>query len=132
MTRETICEILCDCVRFGKACAKALWSGYKIVDGAFDVGRTIATATGKSAASAAHTTVWAGLSSTKQVVSVVGAAMDVVFIPVDLYVMIKAAVDVHKYKKTGKSNSDVAKKIGELIKQLEEHRDELTRKWGNI
>ena len=128
VTRETIYAMLHDCVKFGKAYAEVLWSGYKMVDGAFDVGRTIATATGKSAASAARTTVWAGLSTTKRVVSVVGAVFDVVFIPVDLYVMIKTSIEIHKFKTTGESNSDVAKTIGKLIKQLEEHRDELIKK----
>ena len=126
-TRDNIFAMLCDCARYGKEYVKVLWSGYKIVDGVFDVGRTIATTTGKSASAAGRTTLWAGLSTAKQVVNVVGFAMDVVAIPFDLFVMIKASIDVHKFKTTGESNSDIAKKIGGFIKQLEEHRDELTK-----
>ena len=130
LTRDDIFVMLCNCARYGKTYAKILWSGYKIVDGVFDAGRSIATVTGKSASAAARTTVWAGLSTTKQVVNVVGVAMDVVFIPVDLFVMIKASIDVHKFSTTGESNSDIAKKIGGFIKQLEEHRDELKQQCG--
>ena len=129
-TRDDILVMLCNCARYGKAYAKVLWSGYKIVDGGFDIGRTIATATGRGASAAARTTVWAGLSTAKQVVNVVGVAMDIVSIPVDLFVMIKASIDVHKFKTTGESNSNVAKKIGGFIKQLEEHQDELTKQCG--
>ena len=124
LTRDDIFAILCNCARYGKAYAKVLWTGYKLVDGGFDVGRTIATIAGGTAG---RTTVWAGLSTAKRAFSVAGAVIDVVSIPLDLYVMIKASIDVHKFKTTGESNSDVANEIGGFIKQLEEHRDELIK-----
>lgn len=88
---------------------------------------TTATSVAKTGARAGQSTVWAGLSTASRVAGVVGVVFDVVFIPVDLGFMIKAAIDVHKYETTGKSNSAVATKIGELITQLEEHRDELIK-----
>ena len=127
LTQDEIFAILCNCARYGKAYAKVLWTGYKLVDGVYDVGRTIATIAGGGASAAGRTTVWAGLNTAKQVANVAGAVMDVVSIPFDLYVMIKASIDVHKFKTTGESNSDVANEIGGFIKQLEEHRDELTK-----
>lgn len=130
LTRESIFAILCNCARYGDAYARVLWSGYKVVDATFDTGRTIYTFAGKSAATATRTTVWAGLNTTKQVLSVAGAALDVVTIPIDLYFMIRASIDVHNYKKTGQSNSDIAKQIGGFIQQLEEHRDELIKSCG--
>ena len=130
LTRDDIFAILCNCARYGKAYAKVLWTGYKLIDGGFDVGRTIATTAGRGASTAARTTVWAGLNTAKQVASVAGVVMDVVSIPFDLFVMIKASLDVHKFKTTGESNSNVGNKIGGFIKQLEEHRDELTKQCG--
>ena len=128
--KDEIHKMLFDCACLGKTCAMAIWCGYKMIDGFFDVGRNIATITGQSASAAARTTIWAGMNTAKQVVNVAGAALDVVTIPIDLFVMIKASIDVHKFRTTGESNSNVARKIGGFITQLEEHRDELKRQCG--
>ena len=125
--QEDTFTILHQCQRFGKPAAKAMWSGYKLIDGAFDIGKTVATVAGatKAGAKVSHRTVWSGLSTAKKVVGVVGVVFDVVFIPIDLLVMVKAAIDVHKYETQGESNSVAAEEIGKLIKQLEQHRDQL-------
>lgn len=129
--RTSIIEALKHAVKFGKPSAKALWGGYKIIDGAYDAGTT-AFDLAKNGAQASHATVWAGLNTVTQVIGVTGVAFNVAFLPIDLVVMIKAAVDVHKYKTKGESNSAAAKKIGELIKKLEQHRDELRAAFENI
>ncbi len=58
---------------------------------------------------------------------IVGAVFNAVLIPIDLAVMIKAANDVHKFKKGGKSNSNAAEKIQKLIDNLEENKAEIKK-----
>ena len=122
--KADIWQILHQCWEYGKPAGKALWHGYKLIDGSTDIARTAVTIA-STAKTGARTTVWAGLSTAKHVANVVGVVLDVVFIPVDLAFMLKASYDVHKYKTTGKSNSAAAKKLGEFITQLEEHRDKV-------
>ena len=116
--QDDISTILHQCQRFGKLAAKAMWSGYKLIDGAFDIGKTVATV-------ADVTKAGVKVSTAKRVVGVVDVVFDVVSIPINPFVMVKAATDVHKYKTQGESNSAAAEKIGKLIKQLEQHRDQL-------
>ena len=125
--KEGIWQMVRHCWQYGKPAGKALWSGYKLIDGTFDVARTTMTviSAAKTGAKVGGTTLWVGLSTAKRVAGVVGVAFDAVFIPVDLAFMIKAAVDVHKYRETGESNSAVAKTIGDLITKLEQHRDQV-------
>ena len=54
-------------------------------------------------------------------------ALDAVFIPIDLAVMMKSAYDVHKYKTRQGSNSAVANEIGKLISDLEEHEQKMKK-----
>lgn len=79
---------------------------------AISLGRTAVTGTRLTAT---------GLKTVAGVFRVGSVALDVIFIPIDLGVMFKAAHDVHKYKNTGESNSDVAIKIGQMIDQLEKN-----------
>lgn len=76
------------------------------------------------------TTAWADLGTAAHVGGVVGVVFDVVSIPVNLAVMLKVSYDIQQYKTKGKSNSAVAKRIGELIKQLDDHCDLLTAEYS--
>ena len=107
---------------------RALYGGYKTIDGVFEAGKAVISAVkaARVAAVAGHT-VWSTLSTTGRVIGAAGAIFDVVFIPVDLVVMVKSAYDVHKYKTKGESNSNVAKEIGKLIKALDNNQDDLQK-----
>ena len=59
---------------------------------------------------------------------IVGAATSVICLPWDIGILAKASYDVHKYKRTNKSNSNVAKTIGLYIEALEENLVEMERK----
>ena len=87
---------------------KALYGGYKAIDAVFEAGKVVG-----SAIKAAR-------------IAAVGGRT-VALLPVDLAVMVKSAYDVHKYRTEGESNSNVAKEIGQLIKDLEINRDELQK-----
>lgn len=76
---------------------------------------------GTSAATAGTRLTRAGLRTVSGVLRVGGVVLDVVFIPIDIGVMIKSSYDVHKYKTTGESNSNVARDIGDLIIVLTEN-----------
>ena len=78
------------------------------------VGRTAAT--GARLAST-------GLRTVGGILSVGSIVLDVVFLPIDIGVMFKASYDVHKYRTTGESNSDAARKTKEVIRVLEENLD---------
>ena len=122
LRRENILAMLLHC----RAIPKAMWCSYKVIDGAFDIGKLATTFTSIGKAGA-KTTVWAGLGTARRVVGIVGVVFDAAFIPVDIAVMIKSSMDVHNYKTTGESNSDAANKIGELITKLEKHTDDLNK-----
>lgn len=87
--------------------------GVKTATRAISLGRTAATGTRLTAT---------GLKTVAGVFRVGSVALDVIFIPIDLGVMFKAAYDVHQYKKTGESNSNVAIQIKEMIDQLKENK----------
>ncbi len=96
-----------------------------VLNGFIHTGRIAKTATSTARALLAGTrTVWASLRPAIRVFGVVSVAIDIVFIPIDIGVLVKSAYDVHKYKK-GKSNSNVAEEIQKLINNLTEHRDKL-------
>ena len=108
-----------------KSAGRAFYSTYKTIDGIFEVGKAFGSWI--KFGGVAGRTVWSAASTVTRVIGVVGVAFDVVSIPIDLGVMLKSAYDVHKYKTKGESNSNVAKEIGQLIKDLEKNRDELQK-----
>lgn len=123
-TEEEIHEKLKEMVTVGKMVGRGVYHSYKFIDGFMDIGRAVkATVTAARAGQGART-AWAGLSTFGRVFGIVGVVFDTVFIPIDLAVMAKSAYDVHQYKK-GKSNSNRAKEVWNLIKDLEVHRDKL-------
>lgn len=89
-----------------------------VLDSAKTAARAISF--GKAAATGTRLTA-TGLKTVAGVFRVGSVALDVIFIPIDLGIMFKAAHDIHKYKTTGESNSNVAIQIGEMIVQLKKN-----------
>jgi hypothetical protein len=116
---------------------KTFYNGYKLVDGATDVGRNVITVTNsvKAGVQAGARTVYVGLGTAGRIFSIGGVVLDIVFIPIDIAVLAKSAHDVHKYKNGhGKSNSAAAANIRSVLTQLEENKKELQRalQFGDI
>lgn len=129
-SEERIRAIVINMVKYGKSGVKGAYGAYQLIDAAWDVGRNIYTAAeiAKAGVQVSARTAWASLSTAGRVVSGVTVAFDLIFIPIDLAVLIKSAYDVHKYNGgKGTSNSAAAKKIGELIENLEQHQAELEK-----
>ena len=113
-------------IQYGTLPKNVLTFGYstgRVTDITLDSVKTATRAISLGRAAAPGTRLTAtGLKTVAGVFRVGGVALDVIFIPIDLGVMFKAAHDVHKYKTTGESNSNVAIKIGEMIDQLKENK----------
>lgn len=137
-TMENIFHLLRQAWNYTGPTFKTLYNGYKLIDGVIDVGRNAITVTtfaraGARAGSGAGAgvrvgarTVYSGLGTFGRVFSVGSVALDVLFIPIDITVLIKSAYDVHKYKNGyGKSNSAAAKNIGSILRKMEENETNL-------
>ena len=107
-----------------KPVINGIYSPYKLVDGVFSAGRVIAT-TSTHAGQAMGPTMIAGLGVAARVMGVASVVFDVVLIPMNLAVMIKASYDVHMYYKNGTSNSNRATTVQGLISDLKTHQDGL-------
>ena len=110
----------------GGQTAKILYDGYKLVDAGFDVIRSIFkvgrfAGTGAGAARVA----WTGINTITGGLSIAGVIFDVVALPFDLFVLIKGSYDIHKYKSGKGSNCNKANRVGEIIKKLEEHKQQM-------
>lgn len=71
-------------------------------------------------------TVWRTLNVAGKVVGVVGVAFDVVLVPIDIALMVKAAVDIHKYNGgKGTSNSNAAQKVQRVLDDLNKHTENM-------
>ena len=112
----------------GKPALRAFYDGYKLIDGASDIGRSIITVrnTVKVGVQAGARGVYFGLGTVGRVFSIASVALDVVFIPIDIAVLVKSASDVHKYKK-GNSKSSAASNIRKIKKQLQDNTVELEK-----
>ena len=66
-------------------------------------------------------TTFTGLKSLGGIARVSFVALEAVFIPIDLAVMMKSAYEIQKYEAGEGSSSAVANEIGKLISDLEEH-----------
>ena len=109
----------------GLKVGKGLYCGYKLFDGVADAGRVAYRAVTVGKAALGARTTLSGLKSVAGIARAAFVALDVVFIPIDLAVMMKSAYDVHKYKTGQGSNSAVANEIGKLISDLEEHEQKM-------
>lgn len=123
-TNEKIFHLL------GPAGLKSFYNGYKLIDGATDVGRNAITTTNsvRAGVQAGARTVYYGLGTFGRAFSIGSVAFDVLFIPIDIAVLVKSAYDVHKYKNgDGKSNSAAASNIKRILKQMEENETALMK-----
>lgn len=107
---------------------KILYDGYRAIDTAFDIGR-LAFKAGRFATvgTASAQIAFAGLNTVAGGLSIAGCVFDVIAIPFDIIVIIKGAYDIHKYRTGRGSNSRAAKRIGEMIKALENHYTEVMK-----
>ena len=120
-TQENILKYL----NLARSLGRGAYCSYKGIDAIFEIGRT-----GFAAARVAGSlgrTVWATASTAARVVGIAAVVFDVALLPVDLAIMFKAAHDVHTYKTTGKSKSNVANEIAELLEKLKENRKEMEK-----
>ena len=130
-TKENIFHLLRQAWDFGEPTLKTFYNGYKLVDGASDVGRTItntvrAGTVVKAGAQVGARTVYFGLGTFGRVFSIGSVIFDVVFIPIDIAVLAKSAYDIHKFKNGQGSNSTAASNIRSMLTQLEKNEEKLT------
>ena len=111
----------------GLKVGKGLYCLCKLFDGVTDAGRVAYNAVTVGKAALGARTTLSGLKSVAGIARVTFVALEVVFIPIDLAVMMKSAYDVHKYKTGQGSNSAVANDIGKLISDLEEHEKKMKK-----
>jgi hypothetical protein len=125
--KENIWTILRFSLNIARPAGRGLWNGYKLIDTLFEGGKAVITAVdlAKVGGQIGRRALWSGLSTTSRVLGIVGVVFDAALIPVDLAFMIKSAYDVHKYKKTGKSNSNAAAKVGKIISELRRNQAQL-------
>ena len=140
-TKENIFRLVKQAWTFTGPTLKTFYSGYKVVDGATDVGRNAIAVTNtiravragsvvKAGAQVGARGVYFGLGTFGRVFSIASVAFDVVFIPIDIAVLAKSAYDVHKYKNGadgGTSNSKAASNIRNILTQLEESEKKLIK-----
>ena len=129
-SKENIIRLLRHTWNSTEPILKTFYSGYKLVDGATDVGRSAITVTNsvKAGVQAGARTVYLGLGTVGRIFSIGGVVFDVVFIPIDIAVLVKSAHDVHKYKSgQGTSNSVAAANIKSVLEQLKGNKDEIKR-----
>ena len=127
-TEENIFHLLRQAWDFTGPTLKTFYNGYKLIDGAADVGRTAITATNsvRAGVRAGARTVYFGLGIFGRAFSIGSVALDVLFIPIDVAVLVKSAYDIHKYKNGhGESNSVAAKNIERILEKMKENKTKL-------
>ena len=62
---------------------------------------------------------YTGMNTAARVIGIAGIVLEIIMIPLDAAILVKSLHDVQKYKRSGNSNSAVAKKIGEIASKLE-------------
>ena len=127
-TEDNIFHLVRQAWDFTEPTVRTLYNGYKLIDGATDVGRSAVAVsnTVRAGVQAGARTAYVGLGTVGRVFSIGSVVLDVVFIPIDVAVLVKSAYDVHKYKDgRGRSNSTAASNIVSVIKQLEENEETL-------
>lgn len=102
----------------------ALYSAYKLVDIGIDTRHAVRF--GRLAAGTSRV-AWAGLSTVSGGLSVASVAFDVVTLPIDLFVIVKGAYDIHKYRTGRGTNSNRACQLEAMIQKLEEHKNNVLK-----
>ena len=100
-------------VHLGNQFGRLGYDGYKL---SFDIGRGVGKFAGSSSKIA-----WAGIRTVAGGLSVVGVVFDIVSLPFDIFVVIKGAYDVHKYRTGQGTNSDAANQVQDELKEHKEN-----------
>ena len=95
-------------------------------DGVLDIGRAVFSLM-ESGSKTGSCTMWSGLSVWRKGLSVTYAALDVIYLVLEVQDIISMIREVQEYERTGKSTSEAAQKIDEVIFELEQHRNELMK-----
>lgn len=131
LTIDRILQVVIGIAKSGRPVARAaiILRYYKLADSSLDfVKAAFGFSSALTRAGIGARTVWSGLNVAGRALSVTGVVFSAVLIPVDLGIMLKSAYDVHKYDGgKGKSNSSTAKRIGQLISNIEEQQKEIIR-----
>ena len=93
-------------------------------DGIYGIGRAIITLT-RSGSKSGSPTVWSGLSVWDKRLSIAYAIADVYYLRQGIQNINSMKGEVQAYETSGKSNSDAAQILEEMIFKLEHHRNEL-------
>ena len=126
--KETILTLVTRSVVRGGKIAKGVYDGYKLLDSTFDIARNVYKIGQVGRAGfVASRTAWASLSVATRSLSIIGVVFDVVSIPLDLFVIVKSSIEIHKYRTGRGTNSSPAKRIRDLIEGLEEHKDQMLK-----
>ena len=98
-------------------------NGISLLDGVIDIGRAAVHASDAARIGSRIAIQSAGraLALAGRVVGVVAVALDVILLPIDIYVMVTASIDVHKYQGgRGESRSCAAREIGKILETMGE------------
>lgn len=114
-----------DIKRFIRLYALPLFSGmYQLTEGVLDITGAFFSPMETGSKSGSRT-VWSGLSVWNKGLSVAYAASDVIFLVVEVRGIITMTREVTEYERIGKSTSDAAQELAEIIFELEQHRNAL-------
>lgn len=99
-------------------------SMYLSKDGVSDIGRAVFSLM-ESGTKSGGRTVWRELSAWGKGLNMMYAALDVYYLINEIRDIIRIYGEIQEYERTGKSTSEAAKKLEEVIFELEQHRNEL-------
>ena len=108
----------------GGGVIKVLYDGYKLIDSGIDAVR-IGIKAGRFASTSRI--AWTGLRTVAGGLSVAGVVFDAVAVPLNLFVIVKGAYDIYKYRTGQGSNSKKASQLEKMIKDLEQHKERLRK-----
>ena len=110
----------------GGQAAKIIYDGYKLVDAGFDIIRSVfKVGRFATAGAGAARVAWTGINTLAGGLSIAGVIFDAVALPFDIFVLIKGSYDIHKHNSGKGSNCNKANRVGEMIKKLEEHKQQM-------
>jgi hypothetical protein len=105
--------------------ARTLINGlYQSKNGVLDAGKVLFSLM-KSVSKTGSHTVWSGLSVWGKGFSVVSAAADVIYLVKQVHDIISMIREIQEYERVGKSASEAAHKLEQVIFELEQHRNDL-------
>ena len=97
---------------------------YLSKDGVMDIGRAVFSLM-ESGSKTGSGTVWSGLSVRKKRISLSYAALDVMYLVLEVQDIISMIREVQEYERIGKSTSEAAQKLDKVIFELKQHTNEI-------